>query len=451
MHATRVLAEYVHGLRADALPPHARDGALRCLLDLLTAAVAGYSTPAAHGMRRAACALYGQGRAPVWFSTHCLNSAGAALSNSAAASALDLDDGNRPARGHPGAAVIPVALAVAAEVGASADDVLTAIVAGYEVGVRVATARNEAKATVSCQSGRWTGYAAVAAAASLRGTPPAQLSQAFAMAGVMAPNQEANGSSGYSRLTGNDVKEGIAWSAAGGIAALHMAEAGLTGPEDILDHESHFSSRHLLEGLGVRPLICDTYFKPYSCCRYNHAAIDAFVAVVAQQGLAAQDIVAVDVHTFGWALKLGNKTEPQNLVDVQYSIPYCIGVAAVMGAEALLPVDNDALNRADVAAFAHQVKLHEDVAMSARFPGETLARVVVTTRRGRFESPVTTPRGEASNPMSMQDLQKKFRAATRKIIGKEQQQSLLLAVEKLAAGELEPLLKRLAQPLGDSP
>jgi 2-methylcitrate dehydratase PrpD len=447
MHTTRVLANYVHGLRADALSAQARDAAQRCLLDLLGAAVAGYSAPAVQGMRRVARTLYGQGRAPIWFSGDTLNSAGAALINSAAASALDLDDGNRVARGHPGAAVIPVALAVAAEVGACADDVLTAIVAGYETGVRVATARNAAAATVSRQSGRWTGYAAVAAAAWLRKTPPEQMSHAFAIAGVTAPNQEANGSSGYSRLTGNDVKEGIAWSAAAGITALHMAETGLTGPEDILDHESHFSSSHLLDGLGERPLICDTYFKPYSCCRYNHAAMDAFAAVVVQQGLAAEDMVTVDVYTFGWALQLGNKVAPQNLVDVQYSIPYCIGVAAIMGAEALLPVDMDVLHRADITAFARKVTLHEDSAMSARFPAETLARVVITTRVGVFESPVTTPRGEASNPMSMQDLREKFRAATRKIIGKEQQQSIGLAVELLAAGEIQPLLMLLARPL----
>jgi 2-methylcitrate dehydratase PrpD len=221
MHATRILAEYVFALRADNLPSGARAAALRCVLDLLAAAIAGHRTPGAHGTRRVARELYGYGRAAIWFAGQSMTAAGAVLCNSTAASALDLDDGNRAARGHPGAAVIPVALAIAAEVGATAEEVITAIAAGYEVGVRVAAARNAANA-ISRQSGRWAGYAAVATAACLRKTPPHQMSHAFAIAGVTAPNQEANGSSGYSRLTGNDVKEGIAWSSVAGVTAMHL-------------------------------------------------------------------------------------------------------------------------------------------------------------------------------------------------------------------------------------
>ncbi len=447
MHATRILADYVFALRADNLPSDTRAAALRCILDLLTAAVAGYRIASTEGTRRVARELYGNGRAALWFSGQTMTATGAVLCNSTAASALDLDDGNRAARGHPGAAVIPVAFAIAAEVGASAEEVIAAIVAGYEVGVRVAAARNAANA-ISRQSGRWTGYAAVATAARLRKTPPDKMSQAFAMAGVTAPNQEANGSSGYSRLTGNDVKEGIAWSAVTGLTALHLAEAGLTGPEDILDQASHFSQAHLLNGLGKNPLISATYFKPYSCCRYNHAAIDAFAALMSSHRLTPDDIVAVDVHTFGWALKLGNKTEPRNMVDMQYSIPYCIGMAAIMGGAALLPIEADALNRPDVSEFARKVTLHNDPALDARFPDETLARVVITTRNAKFESPVTTPRGEPSNPLSWNDLREKFGVATRKVMREEQQQITLGAVDRLAQGELDPLLRLLATPMG---
>lgn len=446
MYATRVLADYVASLRADALSDAVRVAALRCVLDLLTAAAAGQRDPAVAGMRQVASALYGAGRAPVWFAGTTMNVAGAVLCNSTAASVLDLDDGNRAARGHPGAAVIPVALTLAPETGASAEQVLLAIVAGYEVGVRVATARNAANA-LSRQSGRWTGYAAVAAAARLRNTPLQQMAHAFAIAGVTAPNQEANGSSGYSRLTGNDVKEGIPWSTITGLTALHMAEAGLTGPADILDHPAHFSQSHLLQGLGAPPLILATYFKPYSCCRYNHCAIDAFCDLLKQHRLTAQDIAAVDVHIFGWALKLGNKIEPVNLVDVQYSIPYCIGIAALMGAQALLPVDEDVLHRPDVSEFASKVRLHLDTDLDVRFPAQTLARVVIHTRERQFASPVTEPRGEPANPLSWQDLREKFLVATRKTLLPHRQQTSLDAVDRFAQGDLAPLCAVLG---GDS-
>jgi 2-methylcitrate dehydratase PrpD len=446
MYATRILADYVCTLRADDLSAAARDAAIRCVLDLVGAAAAGFATPGAAGTRRVAREIYGDGGVPVWFTDGTSTAGGAVLCNSTAASALDLDDGNRAARGHPGAAVIPAALAIASEMGAAAEDVIAAIVAGYEVGVRVATARN-AVAPPSRQSGRWSGYAAAAAAARLRGTTPQRLSQAFAIAGVTAPNQEANGSSGYSALTGNDVKEGIPWSSVAGITALHLAEAGLTGPEDILDHTAHFARAQLLDGLGSEPKILATYFKPYSCCRYNHAAIDALIALMTERSLVAGDIIAVDVHTFGWALKLGNKTEPQNLVDAQYSIPFCMGLAAVAGAEALLPLEAAALDRQDAAAFARKVTLHLDPALDARFPAETLARVVVVTAGCRFESPVTTPRGEPSHSLSSHELREKFLLATRQLMPVERQQAVLAAIDRFAQGDLQPLLRALATPV----
>ena len=114
------------------------------------------------------------GGSPVWFSGKTSSIVGAAWSNSAAASALDLDDGNRLARGHPGAAVIPTAFSLAAETGASFDDLIKAIVVGYEVGVSVAASRG-----FYARSGMWSCYGVVAAAGLLRRTPPDRLAHAF--------------------------------------------------------------------------------------------------------------------------------------------------------------------------------------------------------------------------------------------------------------------------------
>ncbi len=200
-------------------------------------------------MRAVARHDFGTGRASVWFTGECLGVTAAAVCNAASASALDFDDGHRAARGHPGAAVIPVALSVASAIGSSADDLLTAIALGYEIGIRIAVAQNQ-QAIKSRQSGRWTGYAAAATAGRLYRTDPPALAHALAVAGVLAPNQEANGSSGYANLTGNDVKEGIPWSVVTGLTALRLAERGFTGPQDLLDHASHFDRPSIIADLG---------------------------------------------------------------------------------------------------------------------------------------------------------------------------------------------------------
>lgn len=192
-----------------------------------------------------------------------MSAAGAAFCNAAAASALDLDDGNRSARGHPGASVIPAALAVAQEAGADAEALLAAIVTGYDVAIAVGAERG-----FYARSGMWCGFGAVAAAALLRQAPPDQTAQALAIYGMTAPNlQSVADGTPYPPSLGNDVKEGIPWATATALAALQLAEGGMTGPLDLLDHAPHQRAAGIAARLAGPPAIGETYFKFYCCCR----------------------------------------------------------------------------------------------------------------------------------------------------------------------------------------
>jgi 2-methylcitrate dehydratase PrpD len=137
----RLIATYVEAARGQRATEPARQAAYRCILDLLSAARAGIGDPGAAAIRCMALATMRIGNAPIWFSGLSSSVIGAAWANSAGASALDLDDGHRLARGHPGAAVIPTAFAVAHESGATLEDIISAIVIGYEVGVTIGAAR----------------------------------------------------------------------------------------------------------------------------------------------------------------------------------------------------------------------------------------------------------------------------------------------------------------------
>src|SRR3569833_3069159 len=158
MATVRKLAAWVVEARERDLAPEARQAACRAVLDVMAATAAGIEAPGARAVRGAASAAFGPGDHSVWFSGARSNLAGAVWCNSAAAAALDLDDGNRLARGHPGAAVIPAAIAAAQETGASTEALLQSIVVGYEVGVAVGAARR-----VYANTGRWEGYGVVAA------------------------------------------------------------------------------------------------------------------------------------------------------------------------------------------------------------------------------------------------------------------------------------------------
>jgi 2-methylcitrate dehydratase PrpD len=443
-YLTHLLADHALSINVDTLPGHVRETTLCCILDLLGAAIAGTGSSAP----MAACAtsdlLYGSGRAPAWFTgqTSCLLSA--LLHNALLASALDLDDGNRAARGHPGASVIPTVLTLAAlmpEV--SGPDILSAVIAGYDVGVRIAAAQ-QVQAIPTRQTGRWAAFASAAAAGRLLSLQPGHLAEALAIAGVLAPNQEANGSSGYSRVTGNLVKEGIAFSAQTGLQAALLASAGFTGPADLLDHDRYYQRDRILAALGSRFEITHTYFKPYACCRYIHPALDAFLGLRGTHGFSSCEIDRIEVHAFHFALRLANSTDPANLVALQYSLPYCLAVLALCDEAALAPVSPDLLHRVDITDLARRVELHDDAEAEARFPDQTCAKLVVFLRSGkRLATPMTGARGDPANPMDRQAIEAKFRSVAASRFPATTLDKLVRAVDLLGEGKGLPLLSLL--------
>ncbi|MQW58852.1 MmgE/PrpD family protein [Sinorhizobium meliloti] len=449
MYATEALAEYLANYPSAALPTEMRLSAACCILDAVTAGVVGCNVPSVRAVREVARHEFGIGRAPVWFTGECLGVTAAAFCNAASVSALDFDDGHRAARGHPGAAVIPVALSVASAVGASVDDLLAAVALGYEIGIRIAVAQNP-QAIKSRQSGRWTGFAAAATAGRLYRTEPPALARALAVAGVLAPNQEANGSSGYADLTGNDVKEGIPWSVMTGLTALHLAQRGFTGPQDLLDHASHFDWPRIIADLGDPTEISRVYFKPYSCCRYIHPALDACAAASEGADIRPEQIASIDVQTFQWALRLSNTVSPRTLTEIQYSLPYCMAIAVVDGPAALAPVGTAQLGRPDLIDFARKVRISVNREIDGRFPAETLAKLCLQTIDGRsIISEVTSPRGDKMHPLTWEDLVAKFSAATRAKLSSEAQNIILQALQALKTGDAVPFLQCLRMRLID--
>ncbi len=439
MWVTEALADWIAGLRPEDVTPAALEMAKRCILDLTGAAAAGFETAAACAVRNTVSRVFAGGSAALWFSGLRLGGAAAAMINSAAASALDLDDGHRAAGGHPGASIIPAAVAVAEEVGASAEELLTAIVIGYEVGIRVAAARDFSSLD-TLSSGRWCAYGASAAGGFLRKLPPRKLAEALAIAGVQAPGLSA---SGYSALMGNHVKEGIPWSTLTGLVALDLADEGFTGPTDILDHPSYYDREKILAGLDAGYAIEQVYFKPYSCCRWAHSAIDALLGLMADHSLSPAEIAGIEVHTFSRALRLNNYANPASLEAAQYSVPFALAAAALRGKRALLPLSAECLGQSDLIDFAQKVELQVDPELDLAFPAKAAARVVLRTGRGDYERLVMNALGDPANPLDLRALETKFRTLTSGFMSSEQQEEMIKAIVQMEEKGCESFLSLL--------
>lgn len=445
MFIAEQIAETIVGVRD--LPTSTVDATRRCILDAVSAAVAGAQTPGANAARESAESIWGVGEVPVWFSNKRSSLIGAAFANSVSTAALDIDDGHRAAAGHPGAAIVPAVLAAVHQDPELAPRAVTAIAIGYEVGLRIAAAR-DLRTLDTVNSGRWSGQGAAAAVGWLRQLPARVIAESIATAGAVAPYM------GFAEFTevGNHVKEAIPFGAANGLASIRLAQAGFLSPLDVLDDARSFDPTVLTDGLGDSWMIETAYFKPYSCCRWIHASIDGLLQIMSAHRLTADDIVSIHIETFERAaLGLNNQVAPKTLEAAQFSIPFCLGAIAVHGAGALIPMtDPTLLHDPRILAVAERTEVSLDPEMDTFFPGAVPSRVTVTTSTMSISETVMAPLGEPTNPLTWGALIAKFHALASRSLPTANQARLRAALDAMGMGNLLPLLAALAEPIGSA-
>jgi 2-methylcitrate dehydratase PrpD len=108
---------------------------------------------------------------------------------------------------------------------------------------------------------------------------------------------------------------------------------------------------------------------------------------------------------------------------------------------------DDTLNDARVLALAQRVRLHLDAPFDAMFSASVPGRVTLTARGQRVSETVLAPRGEPTNPMSWQDLERKFLIATGRVIDESTAEEILSAARAVRSGDFRQLAAILRRPL----
>jgi 2-methylcitrate dehydratase PrpD len=131
------------------------------LSDIIACSIAGSQAPVADIVKRFACQQWGEGSSTMIMSAEKLTPPGAALVNATMANALDIDDGHRLVKGHPGAVIFPAVLAAAEEHKISGKDFLTSMLIGYEIGIRAGMLAHQLRPEYHC-TGSWGALGAAA-------------------------------------------------------------------------------------------------------------------------------------------------------------------------------------------------------------------------------------------------------------------------------------------------
>ena len=339
--ATEILASFVAGTRAADIPDGVMSLMQQCLLDFLGnsafAAAKADSTPAIRKGLVAFCGDAG-GDVTVIGEARQRPLPLAVLLNGTYAHSMDFDDTNIFGIIHPGATIIPAALAEAEQNHASGTDLLAAIAVGYEIGCRVGAALGEAAYQRGFHPTPIGGiFGAVAAIAHLRGLDADTVCAAFGLAG-----SRVSGSMQYLENGAWNKRLHTGFAAHDAVMVTTLAEAGVTGSAKALEGRAGVlaccspepDATHLTDRLGTFWAAAQTAIKPYPCCRLTHSPIDAALVLRPQiQDLATARFElrfdATSYRLVGEAIP--GKLDPRNIVDGQFSVYFHVAVALLSG------------------------------------------------------------------------------------------------------------------------
>ena len=407
------IADFLDGEALDAPPEAATRQGLRVFVDTLGCIVAGSACEPGKAVTAATAEMASGGPCSVPGTPLFVDVAHAAYVNAYLADVLDFED---TLVSHPSAVVIPTALAVGEHLGASGRDVLRAVLAGYEVGTRVARALRPSPGLARQVAAEfyWKPVAAAVTAGVLLGLRGRQWETALGYAASAAPSVRRGGLE-LRPLTW--LKTNFGGQAEVGVRAAFLARQGFVINRGLLDGPRTFAEvlgsdrwepAAQVEDLGRRWLVEDTTFKYFPCCLYLHPVAEAVTRAAANHRGAIEQIT---VRVPGVLASEFDDRRPASIIDAQFSVPYVAAVCALGIAPGAPWWSPGTLLDPAVLAVMDNVTVASDERLSSAMDQERSVSAAVTIRRadGTVSSHMTRSYpGSAAQPLTDEQLDAKF-------------------------------------------
>ncbi len=454
---TKTLAGFASGLTYDALPADVAKRAELLIMDhvgiALRARQEAELVPAMTGALTE-LGLTG-GNCTVLGDAAGYTPPAAALVNGNLGHALDFDDTHAPASLHPSAPIVPAAMAAAEMTGADGRTVVAAIVAGYEVQIRLSLALSPSDhynrgfhPTATCGV-----FGAAAAAGRVFALTQEQMADAFGLCG-----SQAAGSMQFLSDGAWNKPYHTGYAAMNGLVSASMARRGFRGASEAIEGKAGFLRAYapnprpevILDQLGERFETMGIAVKPYPSCRYGHAAMDALIELRAANDIDYHDITAVEVGLPQTGFNIIGtpepmKQQPKNYVDGQFSMPFVGAVALIKGS---MGWDDYAvhINDPDTLALCKRIHTRVDERVEAEFPAHMSGVARVQTSRGEYEKLVVVAKGEPDNFVSEAELRAKFDALVSPYLSDERRDALANGLNAISTCDSIKNLLELSRP-----
>ncbi len=409
---TVTLARYAAGLRYEDLPAAVVAKAKDVIADTVAACICGADMPWSRIVIDYAERTGPGGSSKILGRGASVQAPSAALANGALAHAFELDSLTRPGAGaHPGATVLPPALAVAQEVGATGKQLIAAVVAGNEVMIRIGRATGHTNEARGFHAPGTTGpFGAAVACGLLLGLDERQMTNAIGIAGSLA-----GGLLEFAKGDGGMVKRlHLGRASEAGVLAASLAKGGFEAPRTVIEGEFGFlrvfctewDESHLTKGLGSDFVTLSAVLKRYPCHATAHPAVKAVRDLQAAHGFAGDDVASITVTGTRRMVERHNILEPPDLMLAQYSIPFCVALALFREARDPESYDDSALTDPAIRALTRKIKL---VPEASDGHGAVGSHVTIALNDGRIWNA-----HEAGGMLEAGELPDKFARLTRR-------------------------------------
>lgn len=412
---SNILAEIAASINIENVPNATLENAKLRILDYLISAVAGYrvnkpmnevivSTLRDFGGNAQSTVLFGGGKQ----SAH-----DAAFINAFYGHGADIDDGHRLASGHPGTCVIPAVLALSEARGSTPSDVLSAIIAGYEVYVRLSSSVMPSHVQRGFHGTGTIGTVACAAAvARLLGFSTEDTRKAISLGAVTASGlfEVSESAQGIKPINpGNAARNGI-------IMAL-LVENGAEAPEAPFSGKKGFFKafadevriEDIVGDIGSGYKIDECYIKLYPACRHLHGLVDC-AAKHNQDGVKATDITKINLYIYPNSIAVtGGISEPKDEGEAKFSMKYATAVSIVSGTYNLADLRNAAQMDDEIRTLIRKMEIISVPELEIREKRIRGARVEVIMKDSKVTSyGLDQPKGDPEQPVTIRDIRQKF-------------------------------------------
>ncbi|HUB47753.1 MAG TPA: MmgE/PrpD family protein [Acetobacteraceae bacterium] len=413
------LAEYAASLRFDDIPSSVIERAKQCIIDTVAVVTQGSTLPWSQIVARYAQRVGAGGSSRILgIDGPAVQAPAAALANGAFAHAFESDNLTKPGAGvHPGGTLLPPALAVAQERHSSGRDLITAVVAGFEVMYRIGHATKHSNERRGFHAPGTTGpFGAAIAAGHLLGLDAARMTNALGIAGSLAGGLMEFARSG----TGAMVKRlHLGRASESGVLAASLAADGFTGPRSVLEGDAGFLKvfctewdiADLTHGLGTDYATMHLCLKRFPMHMTAHTAVQAVLELQAEHGFTGDAVQRVTVVGNERMATVNNIRDPRDVMMAQYSIPFCVALACFRDPRDPASFDESVLSDAAIRDLCGRVSV---VAGDSSQGIGGAAVTTITLRDGRsFTREVTDYNGTPARPLNRGELRDKFVTLTR--------------------------------------